>query len=102
MGNISKHKFDHVLWGIAAGILGACFGFLIFGMFIAAVQDVTFGRFIETLVEVTDTFHDKLVTVSILIDVLIFFIMIRKEYYEFCKGILAVVIVSVPVAVYLY
>jgi hypothetical protein len=102
MGNLRKHKFDHMLWGIAAGILGACLGFLIFGMFIAAVQDVSFGRFIETLVEGTDTFHDKLVTVSILIDVVIFFIMIRKEYYEFCKGILAVVIVSVPVAVYLY
>jgi hypothetical protein len=71
-------------------------------MFIASVQDVTFGRFIETLVEGTDTFHDKLVTVSILIDVILFFIMIRKDYYEFCKGLLAVVIIAVPIAVYLY
>lgn len=102
MGVVRKNKFDHILWGIATGIVGAAVGFFLFGMFIASVQDVTFGRFIETLVEGTDTFHDKLVTVSILIDVILFFIMIRKDYYEFCKGLLAVVIIAVPIAVYLY
>lgn len=102
MGNQMKKRFDTFLFGVLAAVLGAALGFFLFGLFIAEFNGVSFGRFLETLVNGTDYFHDKLVTVSILFDVILFFVMIRKEYYHFCKGILAVVILSVPVAVYLY
>ena len=102
MATVRKGKLDTFAYGLAAGILGAGLGFLVFGFIIAQLNGQTFGRFIETLVQGSDIFHDKLVTVSILFDVILFFVMIRQEYYNFCKGLLAVVIVSVPVAIYLY
>ena len=94
MATVKKGKLDTFAYGVAAGILGAAVGFVVFGQ--------TFSRFVETLVQGTEIFHDKLVTVSILFDVILFFVMIRQDYYNFCKGLLAVVIVSVPVAIYLY
>lgn len=102
MAAVRKGRFDTFAYGVAAGIIGAGVGFVVFGFLIAQLNGQTFGRFIETLVQGSDIFHDKLVTVSILFDVILFFVMIRQEYYNFCKGILAVVIVSVPVAIYLY
>ena len=102
MATVKKGKFDTVAYGVAAGIIGAAVGFVVFGFLIAQLNGQTFERFIATLVRGSDIFHDKLVTVSILFDVILFFVMIRQEYYNFCKGLLAVVIVSVPVAVYLY
>lgn len=102
MAPVKKGKLDTFAYGLIAGILGAGIGFVVFGFLIAQINGQTFSRFIETLVQGTDIFHDKLVTVSILFDVILFFVMIRKEYYNFCKGLLAVVIVSVPIAIYLY
>ena len=102
MATVKKGKLDTFAYGVAAGILGAAVGFVVFGFLIAQINGQTFLRFIETLVQGSDIFHDKLVTVSILFDVILFFVMIRQEYYNFCKGLLAVVIVSVPVAIYLY
>lgn len=102
MGIAMKQRFDKFIYGVLAALIGAALGFVLFGLFIAEFNGVSFERFIETLVNGTDYFHDKLVTVSILFDVILFFVMLRKEYYNFCKGILAVVILSVPVAVYLY
>jgi hypothetical protein len=40
--------------------------------------------------------------VSILLDVLLFFIFMRLNWLNMCKGILAVVILAVPVAIYFY
>jgi hypothetical protein len=102
MATVKKGKLDTFAFGLAAGILGAAAGFVVFGFLIAQLNGQTFGRFFQTLVQGSDIFHDKLVTVSILFDVILFFVMIRQEYYNFCKGLLAVVIVSVPVAIYLY
>ena len=102
MATVKKGKLDTFAFGVAAGILGAAVGFVVFGFLIAQINGQTFARFFETLVQGSDIFHDKLVTVSILFYVILFFFMIRQDYYNFCKGLLAVVIVSVPVAIYLY
>ncbi len=102
MATVKKGKLDTFAYGLAAGILGAALGFVVFGFLIAQLNGQTFSRFFQTLVQGSDIFHDKLVTVGILFDVILFFVMIRQEYYNFCKGLLAVVIVSVPIAIYLY
>jgi hypothetical protein len=47
-------------------------------------------------------YQDKVVTISILGDVALFYWFIKKEWYQMSRGILYVVICSVPVALYFY
>lgn len=51
---------------------------------------------------ITAMYQDKVVTVSILVDVVLFYYFIRKEWFQISRGILYVVICSVPVALYFY
>ncbi len=50
MASVKKGKFDTFAYGLAAGILGAGVGFVVFGYLIAQLNGQTFSRFIETLV----------------------------------------------------
>ena len=51
MATVKKGKLDTFAYGVAAGILGAAVGFVVFGFLIAQSNGQTFGRFIETLVQ---------------------------------------------------
>lgn len=101
---MSQHRFDKVWIGIVLGLVGAFIGFFLFGWYGAASQDVSWAHFIHTVFidRTMLQFQDKVVTVSILLDVVLFFIFMRMEWYKLSKGLLAVVICAVPVAVYLY
>ncbi|MFN6380644.1 MAG: hypothetical protein ACK4WD_15300 [Flavobacteriales bacterium] len=99
---LSKYKLDKFWIGIIVGIVGAIVGFLIFGFFWAMANEVTFSYFFNDVFLGTRFFTDKIVTVSILLDVLLFFIFMRLNWLNMCKGILGVVILAVPVAIYFY
>ena len=99
---LSKHTLDKFWVGAVVGVLGAIIGFLIFGFFWAIANDVTFQYFYKDVFLGTRFFTDKIVTVSILLDVLLFFIFMKFNWLNMCKGILAVVILAVPIAIYFY
>ncbi len=97
-----KASINKVWVGIVAGILGAILGFVIFGIGFGLKNDMTFKSFVfDVFLQVTD-FQSRIVTFSMLIDVILFFIFIRKDYQEFCKGLLAVLVLSVIAVVVLY
>lgn len=99
-----KDRFDKFWIGLVLGLLGAMVGFSLFGLMGAAVNDVSFTYFVNA-VFIDRTFlqfQDKVITFSILADVVLFYFFMRAEWYNLCKGLLAVVILAVPVAVYLY
>lgn len=95
-GNLKK-KLDKIWVGIVFGLLGVVVGFFVFGLYWVTANDSTMGYFVETVFLSTDFFQHKIVTVSVLFDVLLFFIFMQMKYYNFCKGLLGVVIVSVPI-----
>jgi hypothetical protein len=99
-----KKTFDKTWVGVVLGIIGATIGFVLFGFYGASTQDVSWSHFIHTVFidRTMLQFQDKVVTISILLDVLLFFIFMRLEWNNLCKGLLGVVIAAVPVAVYLY
>ena len=103
MGSVSKSKFDKIWVGFVLGIIGAAIGFLLFGIIWSIGTDHSFTYYIEDVFTgITSYFQDKVVTISILIDVVLFYFFLRIHWYNLCKGLLAVVILSVPVALYLY
>jgi hypothetical protein len=100
---ISKHRFDTIWAGVILGILGAAMGFLLFGFVFTLGTSTNLATFFYDLAYgVTAMYQDKVVTVSILTDVVLFYYFIKKEWFQLSRGILFVVIASVPVALYLY
>ncbi len=84
------------------GLLGAIVGFAVFGIGFSWKNDISFSYFVhDVFFSVTD-FQSRIVTFSMLIDVVLFFIFIRKNYQEFCKGLLAVLVLSVIAVALLY
>lgn len=84
------------------GLLGASLGFLSFGMGWALMNNTDFSYFFNDVFMNTGFYQDKIITISILFDVILFYVFMRINWMNFCKGLLAVVIVSVPVVIYFY
>lgn len=99
---INKASFDKVWVGIIAGILGAIIGFVGFGLGFGLVNHMSFADFFNNIFLGVSDFQSRIVTFSMLIDVILFFIFIRKNYQEFCKGLIAVLVLSVMVVAWLY
>jgi hypothetical protein len=103
MGQISKHKLDTVPVGITVGIIGALLGFVLFGLVFTLGTSTNLATFFHDLLYgITAMYQDKVVTISILGDVALFYLFIRMDWYQMSRGILYVVICSVPVALYFY
>lgn len=99
-----KSSWDRIWVGIVLGLIGALVGFVSFGLLGAQMNEVSWMEFVEgvffhgSLLK----FQDKVITISILVDVVLFYFFMRREWYNLCKGLLAVVILAVPVAAYFY
>ncbi len=99
---MNKAKLDRFFLGLISGILGAFIGFFIFGTGWIIANDRSMEYFVQEVFLRSELFKSRIISVSILFDVLLFFLAIRKEWYHFAKGVLAVVILAVPLALYFY
>jgi hypothetical protein len=99
---LSKEKIDKIWVGAIAGVLGAVVGFALFGLGFAWFNDITFNAFLDRAFFGVKDFQSRIVTFSMLIDVVLFFFFIRKNYMEFCKGLILVLVLSVVVVAWLY
>ncbi len=97
-----KEKLDKFWIGAVLGILGALIGFLVFGAIWSISNDVTFNYFYKDVFLGTRYYTDKIITISILLDVVLFFLFMQLHWYNLCKGLLAVVISTVPLVIYFY
>lgn len=99
---MSKGKFDNIWIGMITGILGALAGFVLFGFGFAYINHISFGEFYHGIFLGVQDFQSRIVTFSMLIDVILFFIFMRKDYQQFCKGIIAVLVLSIMAVALLY
>jgi len=97
-----KRRFDKMWVGVIVGIVGALVGFIGFGATWSFINNTDFNYFLHDVFLNTGFYQDKIITVSILLDVLLFYLFMRLNWLQMCKGLLAVVIVSVPVVIYFY
>jgi hypothetical protein len=97
-----KGKLDNIWIGMLAGILGAFLGFVLFGYGFAFINHITFGEFYHGIFLGVQDFQSRIVTFSMLIDVILFFIFMKKDYQQFCKGIIAVLVLAVIAVAWLY
>jgi hypothetical protein len=99
---MNKENIDKVWVGAITGVLGALTGFVLFGAGFALINGITFGQFVNNIFFGISDFQSRIVTFSMLIDVVLFFIFIRKNYQDFCKGLIAVLVLSVVAVAFLY
>lgn len=99
---MSKQKFDKFWIGFVLGIIGAFIGLCIFGLIWSNVNDQDFAYFFKDVFIGTRYYTDKLITMSVVLDVFLFFIFMKMEWYNLSKGLLGVVILAVPIVVYFY
>ncbi len=97
-----KSKLDNVWIGMGTGIIGAVLGFLLFGFGFAYINHISFGEFYNGIFLGVQDFQSRIVTFSMLIDVILFFVFMRLDYQQFCKGIIAVLVLAVIAVAWLY
>ena len=91
------------MWvGLGVGVAGAIVGFLIFATGFSLYNDITIKEFITDIFLGVQDFQSRIVTFSMLVDVVLFFVLLKKNYQNLCKGIMAVMVISVAVVAMLY
>jgi hypothetical protein len=99
---MKKGKLDNIWIGMLAGVIGALAGFVLFGYGFALINHISFGEFYHGIFLGVQDFQSRIVTFSMLIDVILFFIFMKKDYQQFCKGIIAVLVLAVIAVAWLY
>ena len=79
-------------------------GFVLFGLFFSWYNEIFFTEFVQDvfLGSALQDFQSRILSFSMLLDVVLFFILIRRGYEEFCKGLIIVLVLSVAAIAWLY
>ncbi len=95
---------NHVAYGIVGGLIGALIGFCIFGLGFSWYNDIFFSEFVNDvfLGSALQDFQSRIISFSMLADIVLFFLLIRRGYEEFCKGLIIVLVIAVAVIAWLY
>ena len=95
-------RYDNSWLGAFIGLIGALVGFFIFAFGWGLANDKDVSYFVNQIFFGSELYKDKIITGSILFDVLLFFLFLRWNLNNLAKGVLGVVIVSLPVIIYFY
>ena len=103
MESVSLKKYDKAWIGFIMGLSAAVLSYFLYASIWALIYDVTLDEFFVSVFNgFAGHFRSKIITVCALSDVLLFYIFLRKNYLNLCKGLLAVLVLTVPVIIYLY
>ena len=96
-----RNKLDTVFAGIASALLGLVVGYVILG----SVWGIQNGRglsdFTDIFINDSILYRDSILTVCTLFNIGAFYFALRKEMWKFCRGMMLVIMLSVPVIVWL-
>ncbi len=88
--------------GIVIGIIGNVVGFFIFGLGISLTQDVSFSYFFNKMFMETDIFRSQVLTGALLVNVILFYLLMRNGRDGINRGIIITILLTVIAIVYYY
>jgi hypothetical protein len=94
-------RFDTVGAGLAAGLLTTLAGFLGFGLVWGLMNEQSLQYFVVEVFYRSPLYRDSILTVSILTNAVGFWWALRTDRERFARGVVAVVLLAVPVIVWL-
>jgi hypothetical protein len=94
-------RFDTVGAGLAAGLLSTVAGFLGFGLVWGLMNEQSLQYFVVEVFYRSPLYRDSIMTVSVLTNAVGFWWALRTDRERFARGVVAVVLLAVPVIVWL-
>ena len=94
-------RLDTVGAGLAAGLLTTLAGFLGFGLVWGLMNEQSLQYFVVEVFYRSPLYRDSIMTVSVLTNAVGFWWALRTDRERFARGVVAVVLLAVPVIVWL-
>ncbi|GAB5538527.1 MAG: hypothetical protein Salg2KO_06300 [Salibacteraceae bacterium] len=86
------------LWvGLIAGMIGPWIGAFLFYMI--TFSHKTLGEFVHNIVKTPST-HSALISISLLFNLVFFYLALRQEWYKATRGVITAVFIYAPFIVY--
>lgn len=98
---MKRKKYDELKFGLLIGLFAPVIGFIIYGFSWSMYWNRTFSYFFNDVFLGLQNFQSSILSLSLLMNLLPFFIFIRSERYRSARGVLAAIFVYVPFVVYL-
>ncbi len=95
----SKLK-DKLSTGLIIGIIAPVLGFCIYGMLWAWYFNKSFAYFYSDVFVAIPTFRSSILTLSLVFNLVPFFILLNRKKYRIARGILMAVFIYIPFVVY--
>jgi len=91
----SPARLNRLGWGLIAGVIGTCIGFLLLAGWWSAANGQTIGYFVNEIFIGSDLYKDSILTVSVLFNVGVFYLSLQRDMYRFARGLMMTMILSV-------
>ena len=95
-----KTRLDSIQAGLAAGVVGTFLGWGLFGLWWAVANDSTFQYFYRYVWIGGQLYRDSILTASVLLNVVLFYLANRWNMERFAQGLLGIILIAVPLIVY--
>ena len=89
------------LWGVGLGLVGAVMGLVLTAVWWQWNTDDSMGFFIREVFWHGGLYQDSIVTVSVLMDVVLFYGLLHFNREAMARGVMAVILAAVPEVIYL-
>ena len=93
-------RFDNTWIGFLIGLILPVFGFLIYGWYWSWKFFRPFSYFVNDVFIQTPTFRSSIMSLSLLINLIPFFVFLRTDRYKSARGVIAAVFLYVPFVIY--
>jgi len=93
---------DSTVVGFVAGIIGTAIGFGLFMAVFCLFNSVSPEYFIYDFFLAIPDFQSRILSFSALVNVVFFAMMLKKEKYQFCRGLMLALFVNVIAVIWLY
>ena len=97
---MKPNRLDKMWIGVLIGLILPVFGFLIYGWYWSWKFFRPFSYFVNDVFIGTPTFRSAILSLSLLINLIPFFIFLRTERYKSARGVVAAVFLYVPFVIY--
>ncbi|MDZ4750009.1 MAG: hypothetical protein SGI87_00225 [Flavobacteriales bacterium] len=103
MESAVKSKLDNVWIGVGLGIVASILFYFLYAFIWAMINGMTSSEFYDQIfMGFEGYFTSKIITICALSNVILFYIFLKKNYLQLCKGLLAVLVITLPIVIYFY
>lgn len=97
---MKSKRYNSVKFGLLIGLIGPVLGFVIYGLYWSWSFHRTFSYFVNDLFIGTPDFRSSIISLSLLMNLLPFFLFLRSDRYKSARGVLLGVFIYVPFVVF--